>query len=339
MPERKRGSWAKRAAPWTIGLIALGVGVIVLRWAVFDATFGPLDPRACEGGTGACWALVREKSSLLLFGLYPPGELWRPTAVIALAALLTALWWRTVSRVRPLLAATFVIAAAMPLLMSGAGVLSPVSTDRWGGLALTVLLILGAAAVGIPAGILLALGRQSTLPIVRSAASAYVETVRALPLVAILIAISFLLPLLLPNGWTVDKLLRAVLGIGLFNAAYYAEAVRGGLLTVSLEQYRAAAALGMSRSLTLRTVVLPQALRRSIPAIVNTTVGVLKDTSLVVLIGLVDLVGGGRAAVADLRWRGHPLEIYVVLATAFVAIAIVFSRLGRNWEFTSEGRH
>jgi general L-amino acid transport system permease protein len=218
------------------------------------------------------------------------------------------------------------------LLAGGVFGLAPVETAEWGGLTLTLILAVTGIACSLPLGILLALGRRSQLPVVRYFSTAFIELWRGVPLITVLFMASVMLPLFLPGGMRFDKLLRALVGMTLFSAAYMAEVVRGGLQAVPRAQYEAAAALGLGYWRTMALVVLPQALRYVIPGIVNTFIGLFKDTTLVLVIGMFDLLGMMQAAATDAEWLGFALEGYIFAGLVYWAFCFGMSRLSMHLE-------
>lgn len=325
----------------TAAILALALWLLpgLLRWLLLDAVFTAPNGAACRAaGTGACWAFVAEKLRFILFGYFPYDEQWRPAAAIALivgALLLTsrpAQWQRRLVLVW--LAVALVVAA---LMLGGFAGLSFVPTSRWGGLTLTLILASVGAAGSFPLGVLLALGRTSDLTVIRWAATGYIELVRGVPLITVLFMASVMLPLFLPDGVSVDGVIRAQIGIILFMAAYMAEVVRGGLQAVGLGQSEAAASIGMRYWTAMRRVVLPQALRVSVPPLTNTLIGLFKDTSLVAIIGLVDLVGAARQSLADPDWLGFYRESYTFTALIYFVFCFSLSRFARRLETRARG--
>lgn len=304
----------------------------VVRWAFVDAIWSADSGRACHGD-GACWAFIGEKLRFILFGRFPYQESWRPlfVVVIFIALILAScdrrLWGR---RLAVLWLAGLV---AVGVLMWG-GVLgmSYVETALWNGLPLTLILAVLGMAFAFPLAILLALGRRSQLPAVRAICVAYIELVRGVPLITVLFMASVMLPLFLPTGMTIDKLLRAQLAFIFFGAAYLAEIIRGGLQAIPRGQYEAADALGLGYWQRTRMVVLPQALAMVIPPLVNTFIGTFKDTSLVIIIGLFDLLGTTNAALTDQNWRGFYLEAYVFTAALYFTFCFFMSRYSQMLE-------
>jgi general L-amino acid transport system permease protein len=312
----------------------------LINWAVFGAVWRAADPAVCREATGACWALVTEKHRFILFGLYPWDEQWRPllaTAVFVVALATTCYpgFWRLWlvglwALVLPLCAV---------LMWGGIFGLTFVDNTQWGGLPLTLVLSVVGMVCSFPLAILLALGRRSNLPAIRAVCVGFIEFVRGVPLISVLFMASVMFPLFLPQGVTIDKLLRAQVGIILFTAAYLAEAVRGGLQAVPRGQYEAADALGLGYWKKMGLIILPQALKISIPPLVNQFISMFKDTSLVIIIGLFDLLTTAKAAVTDPQWRPYFIESYVFVAMIYFAFCFFMSRYSQFLERRMETGH
>jgi general L-amino acid transport system permease protein len=306
------------------------IAVRALGWGVRDAVFAP-DYQACRDAAGACWGFVAEKWRLILFGRYPFEEQWRPalaTGAIVLMLAATAwpaLWTRRGARG---LAAGWALAFALffGLMFGGFAGLSRVGTDLWGGLPLTVILTLIGMTASAPIGIALALGRRSRLPLVKTLSVAYIELVRGVPLITVLFVATFILPLLLPAGWRIDPFWRIVIGIVLFQAAYMAETVRGGLQTLPRGQTLAAQSLGLTWWQMQASVILPQALVAIIPAFVNSLLSTFMDTSLVTVVSMYDLTGSLRLALGDPQWREFFVEGYLFIAAIYFFASFGMSR-------------
>lgn len=297
----------------------------LLSWGIADAVWAG-GGEACTGA-GACWAFLREKYPQILFGIYPPAEHWRPVAVIGLFLGLT-LWTLPPRNWTRAMALAWVGGVLAALVLMGGGVLGlkPVPTADWGGLPITLLLTVLSLGLGFPLAVVLALGRQSTLPIPRTICVVLIEVVRGLPLLSLLYVASIMLPMMLPDGVTIDKLLRALAALTLFSAAYLAEVLRGGLQALAPGQAEAARALGLSWGQTTRLIVLPQAIAKVIPPLTNTVVVIVKNTSLVLVVGLFDLLSSGRAALSDPEWPGPYAETYLFIALIYFAICFGISR-------------
>jgi general L-amino acid transport system permease protein len=319
-------------------LTVLGVALIaavvppIIRWALINAVWSAPNGAACHGG-GACWAFIGEKFRFILFGRYPLDQQWRPIGVVVifllmiLAACDRRLWGRRLAIL------WFLGLSAVWVLMAG-GILglSSVETALWSGLPLTLILAVVGMLFGFPLGILLALGRRSKLPAVRAICIGYIEIVRGVPLITILFMASLLLPLFLPTGVTIDKLLRAQVAFILFAAAYLAEVIRGGLQALPQGQVEAADALGLSYVQRTRLIVLPQALALVIPPLVNTFIGMFKDTSLVIIVSLFDLLGATEFALSDANWQGFAVEAYVFIAVIYWCFCFFMSRYSQLLE-------
>ena len=301
-------------------------------WALLKAVWQP-DPQACRAAGGACWGFIVEKHRLIAFGTYPYEEHWRP----ALASLfLVALWVLSAMRQfwKPRLIVIWALGlTAIGVLMWG-GVfgLPYVENERWGGLILTLLLTTFGLAFAFPIGIVLALGRRSELPLVRAVCVAYIELIRGVPLISVLFMASVMLPLFLPAGVSIDKLLRAQVALILFAAAYLAEVVRGGLQAIPKHQYDSADALGLDYFQKTFLIVLPQALRIAVPPLVSTCIGFFKDTSLVLIIGLFDLLSTIKVSLTDPAWTGFGVEAYLFAAAVYFMFCYSMSLYSRRLE-------
>ncbi|MDP8916801.1 MAG: amino acid ABC transporter permease, partial [Pseudomonadota bacterium] len=279
----------------------------------------------CREGA-ACWALVSARWRQILAGFYPEGELWRVGAAAAL--LMAALAPAVLPRAGRALWLTplGVIGAFVLLAGTGAGPLPKVPAESWGGFFLNVLVGTSGIVFALPLGVLLALGRRSRLPVVKALCVGFIEGVRGVPLITLLFMASVVLPLLTPPGTELGRLSRALFVVTLFSAAYMAEAVRGGLQAVPYGQREAARALGLGPFHITALIVLPQALRISIPALVNTFIGVFKDTTLLYVIGLFDVMWIVRASLSDFAWQGREVEGYAFVGLIFFLACFALSR-------------
>jgi len=284
---------------------------------------------------GADWAVVRSNLPLYAVGSYPEEQRWRPllwiTGLIVLITLTlagprTGLW-------RKALPITWIAMAPVGLWLLAGGIgLLPVGTRDWGGLTLTLLLTAGSGLLALPMGVLLALGRRSSLPVLRWTSVGYIELMRAVPLIAVLFFGQLLIPLFLPPGLEINRVLRAVVAFALFAAAYIAEDVRGGLQSIPPTQQEAAQVLGLSPRQTLQLVVLPQALRIALPSLTNQAVGLLQNTSLMAILGLVELLGISRSLLANPAFIGRYLEVYLWLAAVYWLACTAMALLARHLE-------
>ena len=308
----------------------------LIEWLLLKAVFRPY-AEACAkvDHAGACWGVVAEKYRFILFGRYPYAEQWRPLAATGLLLLVIFASGLRLLKFGVLITAWVLVLAAFFLLMGGGLLgLAPVSDDQWGGFPLTLILATMAMLLALPLAVLVALARhQSGLPLLSGLSALYVELVRGVPLISVLFLASFLLPMILPQGLSIDVLLRVLAGIVLFAAAYLSEIVRGGLQAVPAGQHDAAAALGLSRWQVLRWIVLPQALRTVIPSIVNSAISIFKDTSLVTVVSLYELTGSLSLALSgDAQWRSYYLEGYLFIALIYWLGCYSMSRLGGSLE-------
>ena len=287
----------------------------VIDWLFLSAVWTGPDRTVCtttvqggiqpDGWNGACWAYVNDRFVQFMFGSYPRDLLWRPLLVAVLfVALLVPLLMPKVPR-KGLNAVLLLVAlpiVAYFLLLGGSFGLRYVETPLWGGLMVTLILSFVGIAISFPVGILLALGRRSQMPILRTACIAFIEIIRGVPLITVLFMASVLLPLFLTPGNNIDKFLRALIGVSMFASAYMAEVIRGGLQAIPKGQYEAADALGLSYFSQMTFIILPQAIKLVIPGIVNTFIGMFKDTSLVLIISMYDLLGVVKASFGDSGW-------------------------------------
>jgi general L-amino acid transport system permease protein len=316
----------------TAAIVAAAALFPFVRWALIDARWRGTAMDCRAPGVGACWAFIGHKLPFILFGLYPATERWRPalaTAVIFCLVVASMLprFWR-----RELIAAWIVALAGVLWLMGGGVGLSHVPTQDWGGLPITLILTVIGLGIGFPIGVVLALGRRSRFTLPRLTATTIVEVVRGVPLVAVLYLAVLVVPLALAGGVEIDKLVLAQGGVALFAGAYLAEAVRAGLQMVPSRRADAARALGLSTWQTMRLVVLPEGLRIVIPAFVSIAVGFFQDTSLIVIIGLFDLLNTARLAAQDPEWLGFHTEAYVFVGAVYFTVSALVSRYGLRLE-------
>lgn len=321
----------------TLAIVYLAVRIVpsMLNWSLFDAIWIAHDSSACREmrGEGACWAFITEKYRFILFGTFPFEQHWRPAAA---TLILIALWF--ISSMRSAWRWWLVVLwisglVAIGVLMWGGVLGLPyVENERWGGLILTLMLGTSGVALAFPFSILLALGRRSEFPVIRGFCVGYIELVRGVPLISVLFMASVMLPLFLPAGVNIDKLLRAQIALMLFAAAYLAEAVRGGLQTVPANQYSAASALGFGYWRRMRYIILPQALRIAVPSLVNTCIGLFKDTSLVAIIGLFDFLATVSAGLNEPAWSGFGIEAYLFAAFVYLIFCGSMAFSSRRFE-------
>lgn len=316
------------------------IAVPLLHWLVLDATWHGATREDCTGG-GACWVFIRARFGQFMYGQYPAGERWRVDLVGALLVLAAAsLAWRGMPRRRAVALATVVVLPPIGLwLLAGGAGLSAVETRDWGGLMLTLFLTVYAGLIAVPLGILLALGRRSRLPLIRLGSVVFIEFWRGVPIITVIFLASLLLPLIVPTGFEIDRLARAVIGLAFVIAAYMAEAVRGGLQALPEGQAEAALALGLGYWRIQRTIVLPQALRIALPAMTNEFISLFKSTTLVLIVSIFDLLGIAQAALADPAWVGMNMEAYVFAGAIYWFSCFGLSQWSRFTEKRLQGAH
>jgi general L-amino acid transport system permease protein len=311
-----------------IGLIALLVPPLI-DWAFWSATWTGETRADCDQDSGACWVFIANRIDQIMYGFYPAELHWRPNLTgLALIALMIPLFIKSFKYKNWLGASILIIYPfiAYVLIHGGSFGLEVVSTTKWGGLMLTLILSAVGIVASLPLGILLALGRRSKMPMFKSVCIIYIEFWRGIPLITVLFMASVMLPLFFPEGSDFDKLLRALIGITMFQSAYMAEVVRGGLQAIPKGQYEAAEALGLNYPKSMGFIILPQALKLVIPGIVNTFIALFKDTTLVLIIGLFDLLAIINLALTDSDWLGFDDEGYVFAAFVFWVFCFAMSR-------------
>src|ERR1700704_2332308 len=311
--------------------------VSFMQWGVWNAiwTVPSNQTGACRAvrGLGACWAVIPEKYRFILFGTYPFDQQWRPAlSVLTFIALFLVSSRRSCWRKELMLAWVAALVVIGLLMWGGILGLSFVPQDRWGGLPVTLILATFGLAFGFPLGIVVALGRRSRLPAIRSLFVLYVELIRGVPLISLLFMASVMFPLFMPDGVNIDKLLRAQIAFVLYAGAYLAEVVRGGLQAVPRGQHEAADALGLSYWRKNGLIILPQAIRHVIPPLVNTFIAFFKDTSLVLIIGIFDLLTTAKTAIIDPAWQSFSVEVYLFVGLIYFAFCFAMSRYSRRLE-------
>jgi general L-amino acid transport system permease protein len=321
-------------------LTILAIGLILwlvpplISWAFLDADFAGDSREACTGD-GACWVFIKVWFNQLIYGSYPDEEQWRINLAFIILVVTGASLFVPGLRGKPWIGLFLLVGypiIAYFLFVGDAFGLIYVETPLWGGLFLT--LVIGGIGIvaSLPIGVVLALGRRSSMPIVRAICIAFIELWRGVPLITVLFMASVMFPLFMPEGVNFDKLVRALVGVALFSSAYMAEVVRGGLQAIPKGQYEAAQALGLSYWKSMALIVLPQALKMVIPGIVNTFIGLFKDTTLVLIIGLFDLLGMVQLAGTNPDWLGYSTEGYVFAAFGFWVFYFSMSRYSQHVE-------
>ena len=331
---------------WVNSLVSLFVLYIliqfipwILNWTIFAADFKYnfngeeiIDRTMCsrvldpENG-GACWAIIYVRFYQFMYGFYPRDEVWRVNLsyMMLVVAVVPLLFDKFPFR-KHFLKFTYVFPVIAFFLLNGGLGLESVSTNKWGGLLVTLVLGCTGIALAFPLGIVLALGRRSNLPVISMMCTLFIEFIRGVPLITLLFFGMVMLPLFLPEGVNMDGLARVLVAVTLFQSAYMAEVIRGGLQAIPQGQYEAARSIGLSYWQMNMKIVLPQAIRISIPSIVNTSIGLFKDTTLVIIVGLLDLLGIGRGALADTTWMGLAYEVYFFVALVFFIFTFAMSR-------------
>lgn len=303
-----------------------------IRWAFVDSVW-MTDGMVCRDADGACWSIIYTNFRFIIFGFFPYDLQWRPLA--AMLILFTLLFLSRDRRFwKKWFGYTWLVGLfSMGLLMKGGFLgLAPVESTKWGGLPLTLLLSVFGLTAAYPLGVVLALGRQSRMPLVKWLCVVYIELIRGVPLISLLFMGSIIFPLFLPEGITINSILRAQIAIIIFTAAYIAEVVRGGLQAMSKGQYEAAESLGLNYYLTMRLIILPQALKIVIPPTVSILISAFKDTSLVVIIALFDLLKTSQTVLSNPEWMGFSREVYLFVAILYFLGCFSMSNYSRKLE-------
>ena len=303
-----------------------------IQWAFIDSVWFT-SGQECHAANGACWSVVTQNIRFNVFGYYPYEEQWRPlVAMILLVGMLV--YSRDWNRWNKKLLYVWLVALFImgTLMKGGLFGLMPVETTNWSGLPLTLLLSFFGILASYPLGVVLALGRQSKMPIIKSLCVVYIELIRGVPLITMLFMSSVMFPLFLPEGVTIDKVLRAQAAIIIFTAAYIAEVVRGGLQAMDKGQYEAAESLGLNYFQMMRLIILPQALKIVIPPTVGILISAFKDTSLVVIIALYDILNTTKSILNEPEWTGFSTEAYIFIAMIYYVCCFSMSQYSRRIE-------
>lgn len=329
--------WLRRNlfSSWLSGLVTILLAYLLVRalapfldWALLKANFAGADAKSCTG-QGACWVFIGQRIQFFIYGFYPASQQWRiDICFLLLAIILLPQFFERFPRKAWLgiFGVTLYPVLVWVLISGGMFGLPEVPTNKWGGLTLTLMLSYVGIVGSLPLGIFLALGRRSKMPVIRGLSVVFIEAWRGVPLISVLFMASVMLPLFLPSGVDFNKLLRALIGIMLFQSAYMAEVVRGGLQAIPKGQYEAADALGLGYWKGMGLIVLPQALKLVIPGIVNTFIELFKDTTLVLIIGLFDVLGTVQTTIIDPAWRNVSAEGYLFAGMIFWIFCFGMSR-------------
>tara|TARA_Y100001968_G_scaffold274055_1_gene267033 strand:- start:629 stop:1654 length:1026 start_codon:yes stop_codon:yes gene_type:complete len=300
-------------------LIFFSYCLTTFEWLIFNAN----------------WKVITSNIPLYAFGSFPPNEQWRPAfwmlSLLSLSVVtLVGPKWKWLRKNLPL-AWISTVPLGFYLLYGGIG-LSPIMSRQWGGLTLTILLTVCSSLLSLPFGIALALGRQSSLPLIQRLSSIYIDVMRAIPLIAVLFFGQLLIPLFLPVGIEIDRVWRAIFAFTLFVSSYIAEDIRGGLQSIPDTQIEAANSLGLNKYQIIRFILIPQALRIALPALTNQSIGLFQNTSLMAILGLVELLGVGRSILANPEFIGQYIEVYIWLACVYWSACTIMALLARHLE-------
>jgi general L-amino acid transport system permease protein len=318
----------------------------ILDWLFIHAVWTGSDRTACltvsqggalpDGTSGACWAFVEAKFQQFIFGRYPEALRWRPelVAIMFIVLLIPMLMPKAPYKAANAVLLFLVLPFVSFFLLAGGLGLEYVETPLWGGLMVTLILSFFGIAVSLPVGIILALGRRSNMPVIKTLCVIFIEVIRGVPLITVLFMASVMLPLFLPDGWTFDKLLRALIGVSIFSSAYMAETIRGGLQAIPKGQFEGADSLGLSYWQKTWLIIMPQAIKLVIPGIVNTFIGLFKDTSLVSIIGMFDLLGIVTLNQSDSNWATPvtPVTGYIFAGAVYWIFCFSMSRYSQFME-------
>ena len=342
--------WARKHlfSTWYNALLTLVLAYFVLTsvgplldWLLLDATFTGDSPADCST-EGACWLFIEQRLNFFIYGFYPNPLQWRIDVMFVLLAVAFVpqfIEGFPGRKMFGIFGITGLPLIGCILIPGGYFGLEEVPSNKWGGLMLTLILAYIGILAALPLGTVLALGRRSEMPIIRGLCVVFIEVWRAVPLITVLFMASVMLPLFLPEGVNFEKLMRALIGITLWQSAYMAEVVRGGLQAIPRGQYEAASALGLGYWRKMGLVVLPQALTLVIPGIVNTFIALFKDTTLVLIIGLFDLLGAVQSTVTDPAWQDVTTEGYVFVAFCFWVFCFGMSQYSQKLERKLDTSH
>jgi general L-amino acid transport system permease protein len=306
----------------------------VIRWAFVDSLWTETYDGQCGSVTGACWSVIQARYRLILFGTYPYEQHWRPALACVVALSMVALTCMPFSWSGRRLIAIWLCGASIFIVLMLGGVfgLPLVTTEKWGGLALTLYVYLATIILGVPLGILFALARRSSLPAVRYVVSTLIDFVRSIPILTVVFCAALFAPFVVPNWLNPDTLHRVIAGFSVFFACYYAMIVTGGIQAIPQGQYDAADALGLGYWQRQTYIVLPQALRIALPATINHMVITLKETSVLVIVGMFELTASGNAAFQTGKWQEYYIEVYIFVSLIYFSLTYTLSRYGAYLE-------
>ncbi|MBV2143413.1 amino acid ABC transporter permease [Falsochrobactrum sp. TDYN1] len=307
---------------------------VVGSWAFINSVWTSPTAQACQSVSGACWSVIYARAQIILFGLYPFDEHWRSAAACIVVVVVVFLSCFPVFWTALRLSMVWIAGAAIFFTLMHGGILglSVVPTDRWGGLSLTVYIFASVCLIGMPASVMLALARQSRLPVVRKLAALLIDLVRSLPLLAILFSAALIIPFALPEWLQGDKLTRVIVAFALFFACYQAENIRAGMQILPAGQEEAAKALGLNYWQRTSRIILPQAFRNSLPPMINQFVMTFKDTSVITIVGFFDVLASAQAAFGTAEWAPYYIEVYVFVGFIYFVFIFSLSRYGAYLE-------
>ncbi len=332
------GSWFDTIVTLFITALLLSFVPNLIQWLFLSATYAG-DDEVCRQNGGACWPFIVEKFQVLMIGVYPQDLSWRPGLAGLALLVLAGLTYTDRIRGVTLIAAWAILPIFALMMIGGAFGMQEVDQSVWGGLMLSIMLALVGVIVSIPLGILLALGRHYGSPAIKVLCVTFIELLRGVPLITILFMASVMMPLFLPPELVINNLLRIQIGMILFSSAYMAEVVRGGLQAIPKGQSEASLSLGVSSLYTVTFVIVPQALRHVLPPLIGRCIALFKDTSLVIIVGLLDFLGMIKGAALDTDWLGFQAEAYVFAAFVYWLICYSLSLYGRQLEQRGPNAH
>ncbi len=325
------------SSPLNVALTVLGIALLLwvippfIKWSIIDANFKGTTRASCTGD-GACWVFVKMKMDMFMYGFYPAAERWRVNLTYGLF-IVVMLSFKYLKHAMPkIIVTTLYFIIGYILIRGGMFGLEGVFYDKWGGLMLTIVVSAVGIVFSFPVGVLFAFGRNSDLPIIKSLSVTYIELIRSVPLITVLFMSAVILPLFLPDGVTFDKLLRAIVGLIIFESAYISEAIRGGIQAIPKGQYEAADAVGLSYWQKTLLVILPQALKVAIPNLVGIFISLFQNTTLVMIIGLFDLLAMVQLTASDSHWLGYETEGYVFITIIFWVFCYLMSLYSNKLE-------
>lgn len=337
----RRGSiaWARARllSGWSDSIVTItGLAMLmyllpdVAEWGIFDAIWHKQDKALCNGEGGACWAVIHARFRLILFGLFPYEELWRSATAVTSIVIVAILSCIPVFWTPRRIALTWGIGFGVFYVLMRGGIfgLSDVTTEQWGGLSLTVFIFASVAIIGMPLSILLALGRRSELPVIRLLSSLAIDFTRSMPLLTILFTAALIVPFVLPSWLQGDKLYRIIGAFAFFFACYQAEIIRGGLQAIPNGQFDAAKSMGLGYWRRVWLILLPQAFRNALPPTINQFVITFKETSIVIIIGLFEILASANAAYGTADWANAYVEVYIFVALIYFVFVFSLSRYG-----------